>query len=167
MNGVLIRLDAPAVENVVIGGGGIAVAAFVGPLVVTYPGPCDGGSGPSVWVYPGGYGLCVYVLVWFGGSVSSAQMSSEWEREVEQLFSVTMVYEVAQPMPLHWSSQGWEVKAVTGSWGHLQCWVRVLRTMQRGTAQVRQRLVVEVTVGQAGAGVIGGGVMVVVVVVLA
>jgi len=40
--------------------------------------------------------------------------------------------------------------------------VRVLRTMQSGMPQVRQRLVVEVTVGQAVTGGDGGGVMMVV-----
>jgi len=75
--------------------------------------------------------------------------------------AVTIVQEVAQPMPWQRDSQGCEVNAVLGSLGHAQCWVRVLRMRQRGMAQVRQRLVVEVMVGQAVAEGLGGGVMVV------
>lgn len=82
--------------------------------------------------------------------------------DVEHPVAVTMVYWVAHPIIPHCSSHGWEVNAVTGSLGQLQCCVRVLRTIQSGTPQVRQRLVVEVMVGQAVTGGEGGGVMMVV-----
>lgn len=91
--------------------------------------------------------------------VSLLTVGSDDDEEADvQPDQVTMAYEVEQLMLLQRSWQGWEIHEVAGSLGHEQPLVRVLRIRQAGTGQVRQRLVVETTVGQAVGGVVGGGV---------